>query len=108
MGMAAEVIAIGPFSKDIVNNLEYPKELYANVKDGTKIAQNVFSIDSGSTESQKLAKAFKIDPWNFNQHLLNSHQADLNLLKELFSEEEVEDFVALRNAGFDFFFLPNG
>ena len=106
--MTAEIIAIGPFSKGIVKHLEYSNELYSNVKEGTKIAQNVFSIDSGSTESHKLAKAFKIDPWNFNEHHLNPHEADLNLLEELFSPEEVEDFVVLRNAGFDFFFLPNG
>ncbi len=108
MGMAAEIIAIGPFSKRIVKHLEYSNELYTNVKEGAKIAQIIFSIDSGSIQSHKLAKAFNIDPWNFDQHHLNPHEANLTILEELFSPKEVEDFVALRNAGFDFFFLPNG
>ena len=108
MGMTSNVIGIGTFRRSIVPFLEYSEERYANTCEGVTIAQNVFFIETGSTDSRKLAACLHIDPWDFNQHELDASTADLAGLRDLFGEESVCSFVALRDAGFRFFFLPNG
>jgi len=108
MGMNAEVIGIGTFRRSIAPFLGYPEESYANTREGVTIAEMVFFIETGSFESRKLAACFHIDPWDFNQHELDASIADLAGLRELFGEKMVCSFVALRDAGFRFFFLPNG
>ena len=108
MGMNAEVIAIGTFQRSIVPYLQYPKEYYVNTRDGVRIAETVFFVESGSSESRQLAAGFGVDPWDFNQHELDPARADIELLREMFGDEMVRSFEGLRDAGFSFFFLPNG
>jgi hypothetical protein len=108
MGMNAEVIAIGPFHRSIIPFLQYPADQYANTREGVTIAEKVFFIESGTSESRKLAACFGVDPWDFNHHELDPRSADLDHLRDLFGEEAVRSFVGLRDAGFRFFFLPNG
>lgn len=107
MAMHAEVIAIGKFSKKVLPNLEGPASLYSNVQENMPIAQNVFFIESGSTESRELASALGIDPYDVSQHHFDGQGVDLTKLTNFFSSEEVETFVRLRDSGFKFFFLPN-
>ena len=106
--MNAEIVAIGTFRRSLVPFLQYPEAYYANTREGVTIAETVFFIESGTTESRKLADCFHIDPWDFNQHELDPAGADLEGLRELFGDQDVRSFVGLRDARFRFFFLPNG
>ena len=108
MGMNAEIVGIGTFRRAIVPYLQYPEAFYANTREGVHIIDTIFYVETGSTESRRLASCFGIDPWDFNQHEFDGTKADLTSLRELFSDEEVRRFVGLREAGFKFFFLPNG
>lgn len=108
MGMNAAVIGIGPFSRELVPHLEYPADRYEHTREGVTIAVSVFFVESGSTDSRRLAEFFSIDPWDFNQHELDAGRADLAALRAFFDERATDDFIALRSAGFRFFFMPNG
>ncbi len=108
MGMSANVLAIGKFRRDIVDYMEYPPKFYSDTRDGAPIVRFLFHIDQGSTRSRELASCFGIEPWDFNQHRLDPHAADLERLRAMFDEEEVGVFAALRDAGFEFIFMPNG
>jgi hypothetical protein len=106
MGMSAKIMAIGPFSKELMEHLEYPPKFYSDTNDGAPIIRFLFEVYEGSSRSQELAGCFGIEAWNFNQHHLDPYQADIDKLRSMFDEDEVEDFLAFRTANFDF--LPNG
>lgn len=107
MGLDAQVIAIGTFSRSIVSALEYPPEFYSNVNEGDIIVVNVF-IAPTSDISHRLAQAFSVGAFDLGQHHLKPEVADLELLADLFGAEDTEQFVALRQAQFHFYYLPNG
>jgi hypothetical protein len=107
MGCDAEIIAIGPFSKRIVHALGYPEDQYRGVAEGTTVIAFVFEA-SGSTESEKLAQCFGVGRWDLGQHVLNASRADLTTLRRDFDEHLTDNFVTLRDAGFKFYFMPNG
>jgi hypothetical protein len=117
MGMAADLIAIGPFSSEVASFLEYSSERYQHTREGTPVIRQLFGITHGSNASTAFAACLGItDPWNFNQHKVVSANVDLQGLRDFFAtlqdgEEflpDLEAFVALRKHGFDFFFRPNG
>jgi hypothetical protein len=108
MGMNAEIIGVGVFRRGIVPHLQYPADFYANTRDGVNIVESIFVVETGSTESRQLASCFGIDPWDFNRHELDATAANIAALGELFDDKEVQRFKGLRDAGFKFFFLPNG
>ena len=106
MGLDAQIIAVGPFSRQIVPALEYPEPDYARVKDGATVVSNVF-LAMTSEESHKLAACFGVGAMDLGRHELNPHVADLRALTEISDEENVNSFLALRDHGFKFYFLPN-
>jgi hypothetical protein len=106
MGLDAQIIAIGPFSRKVVKALEYPEADYAQVKEGATVVSNVF-LAMTSEESHKLAACFGVGAMDLGRHELNSHVADEKKLAEVFDEENVRDFLVLRENGFKFYFLPN-
>ncbi len=108
MGMTADVLAIGPYRSALTEHMEYPSELYTNTREGATILRELFQVYEGSTRSRELADCFGIDPWDFNQHELDPARADLPKLRQMFGEKEVATFQALRDAGFKFYFRPNG
>jgi hypothetical protein len=107
MGCDAEVIAIGPFSKKIVSALGYAGEQYQGVAEGATVITTVFEA-FGSTESEKLSRCFAVGRWELGRHVLDSSKADLGTLRRDFDERSTEQFLALREAGFQFYFMPNG
>jgi hypothetical protein len=107
MGCDAEIIAIGPFSTQIVPALGYPEEQYRGVAEGTRVIAFVFEA-SGSTESEKLARCFGVGRWELGRHVLDPSCADLETLRRDFDERGTEHFLALRDAGFQFYYMPNG
>jgi hypothetical protein len=107
MGMNAEVLAIGPFQSAIVPHLEYGADLYSKTREGAPVIRFLFECEH-SPQSRELAACFGVEPWDFNQHHLNPSTADVQRLTAAFDAADVEVFVALRAAGFDFYYVPNG
>jgi hypothetical protein len=107
MGCDAEVIAIGPFSKEIVPALGYPAEQYRGVPEGATVITTVFEA-FGSTQSEKLSQCFGVGRWDLGRHVLDASKANLSTLRREFDEQGAEQFLALREAGFQFYFMPNG
>jgi hypothetical protein len=107
MGCDATIIAIGPFSKRIVPALGYPEDQYRGVAEGATVITCVFEA-FGSTESEKLSQCFGVGRWDLGRHVLDVSRADLTTLRRDFDERSTGDFVALREAGFQFYYMPNG
>jgi hypothetical protein len=107
--------------------LRHPAERYEATAEGSLLVELVFSTPEGSTRSRGLASCFGVDPWDFGRHALDASRADLAALRALFNPDarsaahgegvttppgpccdDVARFLALRDAGYQFFFLPNG
>jgi len=99
MGMTAEVIAIGPFSESVADHLQYPREQYIGTATGTIVVSKVIEAHT-SESSVRLAGCLGASPWDFNTHPLDSTRADVEKLSAEF--DGIENFVALRTAGFRF------
>jgi hypothetical protein len=107
MGCDAEIIAIGPFSTKLIPALGYPEEQYRGVAEGATVITCVFAA-FGSTESEKLARCFGVGRWDLGRHVLDASHADLNTLQREFDEQSTQHFLELREAGFRFYYMPNG
>lgn len=105
--MTAEVIAIGPFSDSIADCLSYDRGLYSGTRPGAVVLTRLFQCNS-TDYSLTLAECFGIDPWDFNQHVLTASPVNPDLLTAAFGPEELSRFDRLRDAGFAFYFAPNG
>ena len=114
MGMYAEVICIGPFSKDIAQYLEYNEERYTDTLEGAIISVTLFGVSEGNTLSRELAVTLGIsDAWDFNQHKIDKNAINFTAL-ELFVEtnsiyaKDANALEVLSKNGFEFHFVPNG
>ncbi|MFP2904096.1 hypothetical protein ACLESD_03280 [Pyxidicoccus sp. 3LFB2] len=132
MGMSAEVLAIGPFHRGLLPFLDQPPERHAETRDGAVLVVSVFQASEGSTRSRELAACVGVEPWDFKTHAFDSWRVNLPALQEfhqgyfrcaehattqapapctaceLACQHRVERFIRLREAGFEFFFCPNG
>lgn len=107
MGLDAQVIAIGPFSQEIADSLEYGVQRYTGVPGGATVITTMF-LAATSSDSHALAAAFGVGAFEMGKHHLDAYKADLAQLRHLCSEREVTDFLKLRENGFQFYYLPNG
>ena len=107
MGLDAQVIAIGPFSQEVADSLEYGAQRYAGVPVGATVITTMFLAPT-SSDSHALAAAFGVGALEMGKHHLDAGRADLTQLRDLCSEREVADFLNLRAHGFQFYYLPNG
>jgi len=106
MGLDAQIIAIGPFSRAALPALDYPAEFYADVADGDTVITNVFTAIT-SDLSYELARCFGVGAMELGKHHLDSGHADVQALKNLVGDGATSRFVLLRDAGFQFYYLPN-
>ena len=106
MSAQAQVIAIGKFSPDIAPALEYGAERYAGVPVGAIVASNVFFAEH-TTGSRSLAGAFGVSLTDLGRHHLDPNAANIAVLREEYGASEVEKYLALVRAGFQFYLLPN-
>ena len=106
MGLDAQVIAIGPYSSEVVSSLEYGESFYVGVAPGTVIVTNVF-LACTSEDSHKLASAFGVGAMELGKHKLNPDAANVAELVNVFGENNVAEFQCLARNGFSFFYLPN-
>jgi hypothetical protein len=108
MGMSAEVLAIGPFQQRLLPFLDQPPERHATTREGAMLVVSVFEAFEGSTRSRELAACVGVEPWDFKTHVFDPWRADLAALRASHAAHRVERFIRLREAGFEFFFRPNG
>lgn len=101
--LGGEVFAIGPFSRAIVPYLPYDEARYEGVADGSPVLAEILGVYRDTDETFTLAASFGIDPWDFNAHALDPARVDLDALGTL-DVLARETFVALRDAGFHFYF----
>ena len=110
MGMDAELLAIGKFSPDIRDCLDYPPDFYKDVPVGAIVITLVGNCVTTS-QSETLAEVLGISPWAFHEHCeISGENVDAGLLEECFEggAEDAIDFIRLRSKGFKFYYLPNG
>ncbi|XXX74631.1 hypothetical protein WMF30_43975 [Sorangium sp. So ce134] len=108
-GLSATIYAVGPFRAELVPFFDYSAELYAGVAPGAPLIQCLFDVYESTRETFALAAAFGADPLDFNTHALDASRADLEALRGLEPEGLlVERFLALRDAGFRFYFFLQG
>ncbi|WP_431258423.1 hypothetical protein ACQ86G_28590 [Roseateles chitinivorans] len=93
MGLDAQVIAIGPFSSEIADALEYNAQRYADVADGATVITTIFLAPT-TGDSHALAAAFGVVAFETGKHHLDGQKADLTLLRDLCSEREIADFLS--------------
>lgn len=108
--MSGQIIAIGSFSRTLVEHLPYDAKLLDKTDEGARIAIDVFGFMSDSGSSWKLAECFGVNPWKFDEHKLDLSRLDREGLVDdkHITQEQVSRFYALANHGFAFFFMPNG
>jgi hypothetical protein len=117
MAMSADILAIGPFSADIAETLEYGSDRYVSTQPGVTVITYLFEMP-GTSSSYEFARLLGItDPWDFNQHKIDPWRVDLDGLRrfllglhELDAEEymsDLEHFQRLRERQFDFHFRLN-
>lgn len=114
MGMCAEVIAIGPFSKSIAKYLEYPEKHYESTRQGVIVSCIMFGISEGNSVSREFAGCLGItNAWDFNQHHIDNTKIDIIALREFATKYgeysgDVQALISLMKSGFEFHFVPNG
>lgn len=102
---SAEVLAVGPFRRELVPFLDYGADFYAATREGTKLMVRLVDVYRDDEKARALAACFGADPWDFNTHALDPWRADLDALRALFEDDElVRKVEGLRAAGFQFYF----
>jgi|SRR5690348_5277548 len=107
MGLDAEIIGVGPFTREIAGLLDYPSEYYENARDGAIVTTRLFGCLT-SADSHALAKCFGFEAFDFNRHHLQDQTVNEDSLRALFGAEEVDRFLLLKSKGFQFHYRPNG
>ena len=114
MGMCAEIIAIGRFSRSVVQLMDYRPELYEATQEGARVTRRLFGVSEGSSVSREFAALLGVmDPWDFNEHMVDNTRIDEAGLRKFgrryqHYDEDVEILLALRDANFEFHFRPEG
>ncbi len=117
MVLYVEVLAIGPFNRDLTAHYEYPQDYYSRTRNGAPIVTTLFGIIEGTNIGAEFAATLGVtDPWDFNQHKIDPGRIDFAALSTLLSPlEDADDYLrqlealrAFASAGYDLYLLPNG
>lgn len=106
-GIDAEVTAIGPFAPEIAPFLDQDETLYKNTIPGKSVIVGSVFWSNGKRESLTLAECLGIGLLDFNRHALDTDAVNLFMLNREFGKEDTARYVALRNHGFQFFYMPH-
>lgn len=82
MGMDSNIICVGPFSGEVVDCMNYDKDDYSGVKDGTPVSVTLCGCNT-TEQSRELAACLSADPGDFNTHLVTDkkvHWTSLGLM----------------------------
>ena len=110
MGMDAELLAIGPYNKNIAKYLEYNPVVYKDTPEGYEIITSVIRCET-SSQSEYLTDILHIDPWKFDDHRI-ADQRIIVWINRLLDYEgrdftrTVEEVQELSKAGFIFLKYP--
>lgn len=107
MGFDALLIAVGPFSRSLLPALDYSADFYADVPEGATVVSTVFEALT-SAGSHLLARSLGVGALELGRHAVGgAPAADVAALlaAEEFAEQ-VPAFLALREACFEFYYLP--
>lgn len=113
MGMDSELLAVGPYGREVADVLGYPADFYSDTPEGAMIITPVILCETDGT-SYLLADALGIRPWAFEEHCdilsrTKLEDVDLELLaRAAQNTDDVAVFLKLASNGFKFYFLPNG
>lgn len=111
MGIDSEIVAIGPFSPDLVTFLQHPAARYESLPTGTQVI-TLFIHAPTSDTSHALAAACGFKAWSFDRHHIEPEKVDLEALRIVGNESGVADlddaFRRFWKAEFDFYFITNG
>ena len=109
MGMESKLLLWGPYSEAVRNLLEYPKEYYRNVNNGSVVFTTMYQCSSNG-QSEILLQLFKINGFNgcyFNNYqlktALNEMDPFLVELLEQETDESIDDLKILSKAGFQMY-----
>jgi len=116
MGMNAEVIAIGPFKRSLAKDrhLAYGPDVYEDTKEGESVIVPVIHMrtNQGSTD---LAEALGTEAWAMGKHVIDISKINWKRLQKVLDEQDkfessgdVEGMRELADAGFKFYYLPQG
>ena len=116
MGLNSIVLALGPFRRTLLPVLSRPAAWYANAREGQTIIEQLCDEAPGTRMSCDLAAALGFDPWDFDKHAFDAHSVDVERLRATLlgwrMQEDagvvIKRFLALRDAGFEFHFRPEG
>ena len=111
MGANADVIAVGRFKKSIADDLDYPKDWYEDVAEGTRIITTAISKMVTNEQSCELARLLGTSLTIFNTHFIESEEVNWYEMKHFFVEigkdEECDKLKRLLTNGFKLIFRPN-
>ena len=96
----------GGAAKKQIPSSYYPGQFYVGIEDGATVVANVFTAIT-SEISHDLARCFGVGALDLGKHHVDAGRGDLHRLKDLFGDQDVARFVILRDAGFQFYYLPN-
>jgi hypothetical protein len=114
MGMCAELVAIGPYSRRVAEALDYRSDRYSDTREGAILSRRLLGIVEGSGLTREFAALLGItDPWDFNQHKLSRSGVDLGGLWKWSVhypdyQRDLAAFEILLAEGFEFHFRPEG
>lgn len=103
--IVAGVVATGPFRRDLVPFLEYSERHYAHTREGARILTTLMFDLHEPEQLRDVGLCLGVDPWDFNTHVIDPARVDLEGLAIVWEDEGLsEQFTALRDAGFQFYF----
>lgn len=114
MVLYVEVLAVGPFKRELVEHYEHPPERFAHTQDGMPLVTRLFGIEEGTGTGIAVANALGIsNVWDVNRHKIDAAKIDFPALSSLLSgwdyySKDVQSLRAFAAAGYDLYLLPNG
>ena len=105
MGYDAHLLAIGPYSEDLAEHLDWHSDYYRYTPHGAPVLSRLFLCESTSS-ADELADAFGLrDAFDFSKGLEVKELWRPELLPDHICQEEVTRFHRLKAAGFRFYFV---
>jgi hypothetical protein len=109
-----EIIAIGRYSKEILNTLEYSKNafIYDNLNEDAIITERLFTNMEGENPCNNFANLFGCsDMWDINKNRITKDRIDFELLSKFVIknpdyDEDLNKFKILDKNNFEFYLLP--
>lgn len=106
MGCDSYILTIGPFSRDIIEYMDYDEDWYGD-NEGAMVTARFGDMPTTGTSSE-LADILGVKMKDVTTHCLNVSTIDWSEVISFgyFEDVEIEGMLALAARGFMFFFMP--